>query len=65
LIALAVTGIVVNAVSVVLSALTSLDWRNEILREKEFLKSLLATVDFHSDGNITLSARKISGNQDG
>lgn len=52
--ALAVTGIVVNAVSVALSALTSLDWSSEMVRDKEFLDRLLGFVHVHGDGKISL-----------
>jgi len=54
--ALTVTGIIVNAVSVVLSAATSLDWRTEAAKDKAFLDKLLHLdlVQVQDDGKVEL-----------
>jgi len=51
---LAVTGLVVNAISITLSALTSLDWRSEAEQDKKFLSQLFGLVQINDEGKVSL-----------
>jgi hypothetical protein len=60
--ALTVSSILVNSVSVTLSALTSLDWQSASTREKKFLQQLEKVTHIHNDGSkLVLVMKKKEG----
>lgn len=53
--ALTVAGIVINSISVVLSALTSLDWQSMSRKERTFANQLVKVAHVHDDaGQVVL-----------
>jgi hypothetical protein len=55
-IALTVAGIVVNSVSITLSALTSLDWQSKSTHERQFAQQLIRVTHVHDGGQVVVTA---------
>jgi hypothetical protein len=53
-----VAGIVVNSVSIALSALTSLDWQSNTTHEKKFAQQLVKVAHVHEGAQVVVTADK-------
>lgn len=51
-------GIVVNSVSIALSALTSLDWQSNTTHEKKFAQQLVKVAHVHEGAQVVVTADK-------
>lgn len=58
---LLISGIVINAISISLSALTSLDWKKESTHDRAFAARLLKIAQAHigADGQIVISVKDL------
>ena len=65
LLVLTVAGIIVNSISVTLSALTSLDWTTASTKEKKFLQQLENVTHIHHEGSrLVLVVKKEEEEED-
>jgi len=55
---LTVAGVVVNSVSIALSALTSLDWQSKTTHERKFAQQLIKVTHVHDGANVVVTADK-------
>ena len=55
-IALTVAGIVINSVSIALSALTSLDWQSTARKDRKFAQQLVTVTHVHDGSQVLLTA---------
>jgi len=55
---LTVAGIVINSVSIALSALTSLDWQSKTTHEKKFAQQLVKVTHVHEGEQVVITADK-------
>ncbi|RDL37395.1 Uncharacterized protein BP5553_04828 [Venustampulla echinocandica] len=55
--AIAVSGIIVNSISVALSALTSLDWKFESTNDRQFAEQLCKIVHIHEGDQIVITRK--------
>jgi hypothetical protein len=53
-----VAGIVINSISIALSALTSLDWQSKTTHEKKFAQQLIKVTHVHEGANVVVTADK-------
>ena len=51
-------GIVINSVSIALSALTSLDWQSKTTHDKKFAQQLIKVTHVHEGANVVVTADK-------
>ncbi|KAH8589294.1 hypothetical protein B0O99DRAFT_637297 [Bisporella sp. PMI_857] len=56
--ALTVTGIIINAISVSLSALTSLDWKQQVTHNAEFARQLCSVTHIHEGDQVLVATKK-------
>jgi uncharacterized membrane protein YidH (DUF202 family) len=54
--ALTVAGIVINSISITLSALTSLDWQSKTTRDIKFARQLVKVTHVHEGGQVVVTA---------
>lgn len=52
---------VVNSISIVLSAATSLDWKKQDTHDKQFANQLLKVTHTHEGDNIVITDQNILG----
>lgn len=55
-----VAGIVINAVSISLSALTSLDWQTSSTHDREFAQQLIKISHTHEGGQVVVTNDKLA-----
>lgn len=59
--ALTISGIVVNSVSISLSALTSLDWQKQATHDKQFAAQLSKVTHIHEGGDVVVTGNLAKG----
>lgn len=63
MVALTVAGIVINSVSVTLSALTSLDWQSMSRKDRKFAQQLVKVAHVHDEAGqvlVTVDPKKLA-----
>ena len=56
---LTVSGVVVNSISIAISALTSLDWKFEATNERQFAEQLLKIVEGQEGEQIIITKKAL------
>ena len=59
---LTVSGIIINAISISLSALTSLDWKKQVTHDRVFAAQLCKVAHIHEGDQIVVASR-LDGNE--
>jgi hypothetical protein len=55
--ALTISGVVVNSISIAISALTSLDWKFEATNDRQFAEQLLKIVEMQEGEQIVITRK--------
>lgn len=53
-------GIVINSISIALSALTSLDWQSKTTHERKFAQQLIKVTHVHEGGQVVVTDQKLA-----